>query len=338
MTGESNSGATNSVETVSAEENRPNATLDDHEETDDVEIEDTEEMEEAEELQDDIDSSDDDSIASESEIMAVESRIDALRSSTSHNDLSSLMKHTYRILTFWSKKYGESSPLLHAHYLSYAESFFRVLRKNLEEGVEDETEDRSVADDWDVVVECLRRALTCAQRQLSSCKDDNDMCSCARRTMEKSLELITCVYIYREHMDMALESAKRLHDSFPSMASSIILAEAHVFNQHYASAKSIITDLVSKRETSELTQDQQSKIDELHELLFHNDPSKIKWDVHAFIQKEYKVKSTSKGASGNIVSHFVTTSSSDTNSNSTTAQIPARRKRPVEDIKESAEK
>ena len=295
----------------------------------------SEEREEEESTESGCESSDDGSISSESGIRSATGRIRELSSlddvEKSREKLFKIMKHSYRILSYFSRQHGETSPKIHKHYLHYAEAFFKLLRWNLEQGLHDETEDASVRDDWDVVVECLRRAIACAERGINQESPNESDSKGPLHTIQCALEHLTWIYVYRENPKEALSSAESLYRRFPSVVNAINLAEVHVLNEHFSSAKSLIGEIREGATGLDLTKEQIAKVEELYELLFQNDPSKIKWDVKASIQKEYQIHKHKKNTDGNIVTHFTLPGESKKESsdacNVPTNVIATRRKR-----------
>ncbi|KNH05185.1 hypothetical protein XU18_3748 [Perkinsela sp. CCAP 1560/4] len=303
--------------------------------------EESELFEESESFDSAEDSSGSESIYSESEISHAQQRISKVKGTTDYDrsiqKLSSLTKHSFRILSFYSRKYGETHCRLAKYYMKYAESFFMYLRLQLESGSNDENEDESVRDDWDVLCECLRRSISASDRLVKiegspECGGESPI-----PVLRQALEMIIWVYVYREDKKAALKAAEDYAERFPCPTSSLILAEMHVLCEHFSTARSIISTLRASKPSPALSAAETEKIDELYELLFENDASNIKWDVGNYVRNEYSA-SVKKGTTGNVVTTFSKPVSTEGISTAkSTTIVPTRRKRKDPDEKVEGE-
>ena len=203
----------------------------------------------------------------------------------------------FHVLHFQTRALGETHPECAASYFDYANCFFRLLQKSLDDGDKDEREDENTREDWDVVTECLFRALSGAQR-----RGDPELTS-------KSLHTLCSAYVEREDFKAARDIAERRGRECPSTEGALQLAQTYLLCEQYTSALAALAPL--RREGTELSETQKEQLEEMEELLKENDPTKLKWEIRG-LAKSVKVAHTSLNpATGNVISVFQTTARID---------------------------
>ena len=197
----------------------------------------------------------------------------------------------FHILQYSTKTFGETHPNCGLAYYDYANTFFQLLQVRLDGGCRDEEEDFSLREDWDVVTECVFRAVSAAERDRNMSLRSQALC------------LLCSCYIEREDYTRARDIVEQLSRECYNTNVSLLLAQAYTLCGQYASAAGEITKLAQHQEG--LTRDQKEKLQDLIELS-QNDPIKLKWEINAIVKSMPRMEMRKNVHTGNVITTFPT--------------------------------